>query len=209
MSKHLNPRSNYHIINLLVIHKMIQMNLRTLPQLLLSFIFLLIPHSSVFSSEAHHTHAAHVHGEAEMYIVYEHGKLFIEFLSPTINLIGFEHPPQNEKQRAALVQTKQILSAGNELFQLDPPNCRLESASVTAPYLEKAPYTEHHHPEGEHPDFHASYTFNCEPNAKLTAVHITLLTKFPGIEFIKVLWISQNQQGSTRLTPDQATITLK
>ncbi len=162
--------------------------------------------TDLFSDSTHHTHSAHVHGEAELYIVYEHGKLFIEFISPAINLIGFEHPPENEKQQHKLTQAKQILTEGSQLFTTVPPNCRLETANASAPYLEKAPHTEHHHPEGEHPDFHASYTFNCQANTKLTAIHTALMVKFPDIEHIKVRWILQNQQGSTHLTADHATI---
>lgn len=171
---------------------------------LLGWLFL---SANLLSADTHHTHSAHVHGEAELYIIYEHSKLFIEFTSPAINLIGFEHSPKNEKQQYKLTHAKQILTEGIHLFEIVPPNCRLESASVSAPYLEKAPYSEHHHPEGEHPDFHASYTFNCQINTKLTAIHTALMAKFPDIERIKVLWIIQNQQGSTLLTADHAKIT--
>lgn len=185
---------------------MMKSNQFTFLQLLLGLLGWLFSSANLLAADTHHTHHAHVHGEAELYIIYEHGRLFIEFSSPAINLIGFEHPPQNEKQQSALSYAKQALTEVKQLFQIEPPSCQLETATASAPYIDGTPSAEHFHPQGEHPDFHASYTFNCQANTKLTAIHTALMVKFPGIERIKVQWVVHNQQGSTRLTASRATI---
>lgn len=175
-------------------------------QFLLSSLSGLFSSANLLATDTHHTHSMHVHGEAELYIIYEHGRLFIEFISPTINLIGFEHPPQNKNQQDILTQAKQTLTEGKQLFQIAPSNCQLETATASAPYIDGTPSAEHFHPQGEHPDFHASYTFNCQVGTKLIAIHTTLMAKFPGIERIKAQWIVQNQQGSAQLTANRTTI---
>ncbi|MFO1289294.1 MAG: DUF2796 domain-containing protein [Nitrosomonas sp.] len=187
---------------------MMKLSQFTFSQFLLSLLGWLFSGASLLAADTHHTHGAHVHGEAELYIIYEHSRLFIEFTSPAINLIGFEHPPQNEKQQNALSHAKQVLAEGKQLFQIESPHCQLETATASAPYIDGTPSAEHFHPQGEHPDFHASYTFNCQANTKLTTIHTTLAAKFPGIERIKVLWIAHNQQGSTQLTASRTTISL-
>ncbi|MBK7363973.1 MAG: DUF2796 domain-containing protein [Nitrosomonas sp.] len=182
-----------------------KINRVSVPQLLLGLLGWLFS-SANLNADTHHAHGAHVHGEAELYIVHEHGKLFIEFISPAINLIDFEHPPKSEQQQNILTHTKQILVEGDQLFQITPFNCQLETATASAPYIDGAPSAEHFHSGGEHPDFHASYVFNCQANTKLTTIYTALIVKFPGIERIKVQWIVQNQQGSTQLTTDRATL---
>ena len=52
---------------------------------------------------------AHVHGEAEVNIVFEGQKLLVELKSPSFNLVGFEHEPKTLEQRKLVEKTIELL----------------------------------------------------------------------------------------------------
>ena len=60
---------------------------------------------------------AHVHGEAEVNIVFEVQKLLVELENPSFNLVGFEHEPKTLEQKKLVEKTIELLknfkSVGN------------------------------------------------------------------------------------------------
>ena len=52
---------------------------------------------------------AHVHGEAELNIVFEGQELLIELESPSFNLVGFEHEPKTSDQHKLVENTIKLL----------------------------------------------------------------------------------------------------
>ena len=58
---------------------------------------------------------AHVHGEAVLNVVQEGTNVFIEFESPAINLVGFEHAPINPEQKAAFDRAQILIYASTHL----------------------------------------------------------------------------------------------
>lgn len=167
--------------------------------------------TSVFSSEIPLFHGAHVHGEAVLNIVLDGNTLYLEFDSPAINLLGFEHAPNNDEQKAALLNAQQTLTAVDRLFHFATAKCSLENLEIEVPYIKNdepqdhRPHHDHHHTDKaqhEHANFHASYTFQCEQVKNLKAISTTLFSLFPGIHIIKAQWVFQNKQGSTSLTAD-------
>lgn len=172
-------------------------------------IFLVGETTEVFSSGAHPAHGVHVHGEAVLNIVLDGHTLYIELNSAAINLIGFEHAPNNDAQKAALATAQQTLASADRLFHFTATTCLLKNVEIEAPYMERHEHHEHqHHPEAphEHADFHASYTFHCEQANDLTAISIKLFSLFPAIQAIKAQWIFQGKQGSVSLTADNHTL---
>jgi hypothetical protein len=178
-------------------------------QLLTGLLLLLLGGSSHAFSAAAASQGAHVHGEATLNIVLEGNTLYIEFDSPAVNLIGFEHAPRNEEQAAAFSNAKQMLASADRLFDFSATQCLLEHAEIETPYMknhESADHQHHHEAQQEHADFHASYTFHCEQAKDLTAISIKLFALFPGIQAIKAQWIFQGKQGSASLTVNNATL---
>ena len=53
-------------------------------------------------AKAKPTAAAHSHGRAKLRVATDGNLLTLEFESPLENLVGFEHAPRNDKQKAAL-----------------------------------------------------------------------------------------------------------
>lgn len=172
--------------------------------------------TNVISSEGHSAHGVHVHGEAILNIVLDGDTLYIELDSPAINLIGFEHAPSSDEQKAVILNAQQTLTVADRLFHFATAKCPLENLTIEVPYINNSGsqgHSHHHdhqhsHEEAhhEHANFHASYTFQCEQVKDLKAVSTTLFSLFPGIQVIKAQWISQGRQGSTSLTANNSTL---
>ena len=168
---------------------------------ILGSLFVLMVISEVFSAEMRPSHEAHVHGEAVLNIVLDGNTLLIEFASPAINLLGFEHAPANDEQKSMLQNAKQTLTATDRLFYFSTAACRSENAEIEAPYMNQ--YEDKKHPHhGGHAHFHASYAFKCRQEKDLKEITIKLFAFFPGIHQIKTHWIINGAQGATVLEPN-------
>ncbi|MER2513087.1 MAG: DUF2796 domain-containing protein [Nitrosomonas ureae] len=172
--------------------------------LILGSLFALTVISEVSSAEMRPSHEAHVHGEAVLNIVLDGNSLLIEFASPAINLLGFEHTPANDAQKSILQNAKQTLMATDRLFYFSTATCRSENIEIEAPHMNQHEDKKHsHHSEhAEHADFHASYAFKCRQEKDLKEIMIKLFTLFPGIHQIKTHWIINGAQGITVLEPN-------
>ena len=180
-------------------------------QFLIGWLLILIGNSvPVFSSGTPLPDGAHVHGEAVMNIVLDGYALFIELDSPAINLIGFEHEPNNEDQKSAILNAKQTLASADRLFHFATTKCLLKNVEIEVPYIKnhEDKNHQHHSPEmhHEHADFHASYTFQCEQPKDLKEISVKLFAHFPSVQEIRAQWIFQGKQGTASLTANNYTI---
>lgn len=144
-------------------------------------------------------------------MLYTSNSIYIEFDSPAVNLIGFEHAPNNEEQAAVFSNAKQMLASADRLFDFSTTACLLENAEIETPYMknhEPADHQHHHEAHHEHADFHVSYTFHCEQAKDLSTISIRLFAVFPAIQAIKAQWIFQGKQGAASLTADNHTLTV-
>lgn len=164
--------------------------------------------------DEHEEHEAHVHGEAQLLVAVDGSTLEIEFHSPAMNIVGFEHKPSNDAQERDVESAIATLKQPNMLFSL-PSAAKCESTSVEV----KSPLAEHdehehkddHEHEGdkeEHSDITGHYSFNCAAIAQLNNIEITIFKQFPGTEAIEVQSISSQGQNKTELTPKQSTLNL-
>lgn len=175
---------------------------------------LLATASGAISAGEHREHGAHVHGTAHLDIALEGDALAVELTTPAANLLGFEHAPENDDQRARLREVTGLLQDGPALFTLPPDaRCAQESAAVESELLEDGHHHEageaHHHGEaGEedhvHADFHVSYRFHCEAVSALTHMDVNLFTHFPATEKLEVQLITPARQTGVELTPGNA-----
>lgn len=94
---------------------------------------------------------AHVHGEAQMSLVYEKGRLLMELESPMANFVGFEHKPESDTEWQKVKGLHKQLSSPEQLLVL-PSSCKLVDAEVEVPFIESDDdHSEHDH-EKEHHD---------------------------------------------------------
>ncbi|MBT2968422.1 MAG: hypothetical protein B6D72_08065 [gamma proteobacterium symbiont of Ctena orbiculata] len=152
-------------------------------------------------------HEAHVHGEALLLIAIEGDALEIEFISPAMNLVGFEHQPANAQQEQAVEAAIGSLRQPDLVFSIpSAAKCVPVSIEVESPLAE---HGDHHDHEGEaHTDFTAHYRFRCSAISYLEMIDVKLFKQFPGTEVIEVQSISKRGQQKIDLTPGQSRLEL-
>ena len=175
-------------------------------------------------AEEQHHHGAHVHGIAHLNVALEGKNLYMEFVSPAANIVGFEHHPKNKTERDAVESARNTLKNAEAVFTLPPAaGARLVEADVASTtehdehhdaehghegeghHEDKAGSDHAHHDahahEGEtHSDFKAVYRFSCQNPDKLANIEVRLFELFPGIEAIEVQILTEMKQTAVELT---------
>ena len=75
-------------------------------------------------------HDAHTHGVANMTLVSENGVLEIEFESPAVSLLGFEHKPSTQEHINAVEAAKVILKSSPTVFTMQGAKCSADTINV-------------------------------------------------------------------------------
>jgi hypothetical protein len=173
-------------------------------------------------------HEAHEHGVAHMNVAFEGYELYIEFISPAANIVGFEHHPRTEEQKSAVKKAMATLTAGEMLFVLSPgaegslvastvntdieKDSEHESGQAHAHEQDESPKATEHdkqrrhkeHNEADererHSEFKAEYHIVCKQPEKLAHMDVMLFGTFPGIEHIEVQLLTATKQAALKLT---------
>lgn len=159
----------------------------------------------------------HTHGEAELNLVYDAQTLAIEFSSPAINLLGFEHRPVSPKELAVYDEATRLMKSGGHLFGLEA-SCQVVESSMELPFDLEHSFSGaedsaasidgdhdrlglHQHNEDEHGNYSVSYLFSCE-KLKQIDLELRMLKYFPGIHTLHLQWIAFGQQGAKKLNSE-------
>lgn len=146
-------------------------------------------------------HHAHEHGVATLEIAIEATQLAIQFRSPAINLLGFEHRPRSPQDQAALSRVLGWLRDPAAQFQpSSDAGCRVVRSDVTAPDWE--------HATG-HSEFDANYEFDCDRPAALRQLDVRLLQHLDASVKIEVQVASPEGQRSVELTRANPRLSLR
>lgn len=156
----------------------------------------------VWADEDHHQHGSHVHGEAVLNIVLEKRELMLEIESPSMNILGFEHAPKTDEQKAALEKAEIILRDNAQVIKFEGGACTSDSTEIEVPDFD-------HADKNSHSEFHIHYVFHCSDAENLNSITVKLFEYFPGFQKIDVQWIFNAKQGSTVLTRSQPAIFLR
>lgn len=158
------------------------------------FVTLLCGSASCAAAEDHlfEEHHAHEHGVATLDVAVEAARLVLQFRSPALNLVGFEHRPRSAQDHAALSRAMEWLR--NPAAQFQPSadaSCRVAKSEVTPPDWDD--------PSG-HSEFAADYEFNCQRQAALQHLDVRLLQHLDTDTRIQVRIAAPDGQHSTELT---------
>jgi hypothetical protein len=159
----------------------------------------------------HEQHEAHVHGEARLFIAKDNNRLDIEFSSPGMNIVGFEHQPKTESQAKAVSQAIELLKQAENLLKMPASAaCALVSAGATSPIAahNHQKNDAHGHNHQQHSDFTAHYQFECSDASKLDTIHVKLFEHFPATHRIEAQIISNQGQRKIDLTPENNALKL-
>lgn len=152
----------------------------------------------VISPAIAHEPGAHVHGVAKLQVAVDGNILTLDFESPLDNLLGFEHLPRSEKQKAAVRAMAQRLNKPESLFLTTPAAaCTVLSAKLESPVLEPAKKTE------GHADLDAEFVFKCAQPSALRGMAVKLFEAFRNLRRLDVQVAGARSQAAARLTPAQ------
>ena len=180
---------------------------------------------------AHAQLDAHVHGLSNLTLALEENVIEMEFHSPAMNLVGFEHKATSQKNIEKVNNAKHKLQQDKQIYTFQGTQCLIDSISIGL-YIYKDLYpTEHHHAhetthghekkhdhhhKHDHDDKHdihsevvANYRFSCENVKALKSIEVSLFQHFPGVDKINAMWVTDQGQGSVTLNKDQRTINFR
>lgn len=180
---------------------------------------------------------AHMHGLAQMTVLYEAGQLLIELETPAVNMLGFEHISQNTEQWQQLSQLGKNLNAPQNIIGLQP-SCTIQSVKVELPFqgrdairkIIQQPTTEksaHHdnrenthkdHTDTEfgyderahdaHQDIHVNYEWRCTGSPP-PIIRLYLFSLYPSFDKIQAQWVANGKQGAKALNRNHAALEIK
>lgn len=133
---------------------------------------------------------AHEHGVAELRIALDGPTVLVEFESPLVNLLGFEHAPRSDAEKAAMAALEDTLRAPERLFALPAAaGCSLEEVELELPGAAQHAGHDHEHDshghghEDEHADAYAVWEYVC--TTPPGAVEVTVIEAFPAIRVLR------------------------
>lgn len=170
---------------------------------------------------------AHEHGAASLNVAQEADVLSVEFISPAVNIVGFEYQPGTAEEEEIVETAITDLADGAALFA---PSSAAGCVLLTADVEGMEEHSEEHgdeehseegeeHAEGEehsdeeaetHSEFHATYEFSCENAAELADLELSeLFTLYPGIEDLDVQYAVDSAQGAAELNAASTQVTFE
>jgi hypothetical protein len=185
---------------------------------ILTTILSLVVSSGVWAeSSTHREHGAHVHGHAALNLAVSDNILQLEFSSPAMNLIGFEHSAESTQDKKRVHDTVKFLQQAKGWISPEPSaGCQLEQADVKSDQLNHDTNHDHghghdHHSSSEvqHTDFDVLVTFECSHSERLSSTDLSgLFRRFPGLVKLDVQWITDQSQSAIELNQQQTVIRL-
>lgn len=157
--------------------------------------------------------STHEHGAVTLNLAVEGNSLAAELEAPAINVVGFEHQPRTETERASAAAASAWLSRGAGLLGVPKAaGCSRDSAQLQAPTWSKSSKDhdhehdhEHEHEADEgHADYRASVRYTCSNPAALAWVEVWGLRKLLGVTALTINIVTPTSQKSvTTVKPDE------
>lgn len=146
---------------------------------------------------------AHVHGLAHMEMVVSGGTIRVLLTSPMDNLLGFEHAPRNEAQRAALEALRADLSDPAR-FLLPPvqAGCRVRHHEASSSLLSGRV-------TAEHSDLEYRFSFECRDPLQISTIEVPMFDRYRRLREIRVQLVSDQGQRSIVLIRKNRQIRLR
>lgn len=173
------------------------------------------------AGSGHRQLGAHEHGSGILNVAVEGDRVSLELAAPAADIIGFEHAPQTDQQKAEHSRAGDKLKAGLDLLRLTPQaGCELVEYEID--YVSEAHVTEsttaasdHAHDHGEHEDadhdhdhaeFLVSYSVRCESPAALRGIDFNYFNEFRNAQRLQVNVVTAKGQKAFTATRDAPTV---
>jgi hypothetical protein len=158
-----------------------------------------------------HEPGAHVHGVATLEVALDAKVLTIDLSSPLDNLIGFEHLPQNDRQKMLVKAMADRLNKADKLFIPTPSAaCTLHNTELSSLVLNNSkdpkPQPAADGEEAGHADLDGEFVFTCEHPENLHDMEVRLFNPFPNLHILNVAVATAKGQAAAKLTTDNRRI---
>ncbi|MCW8914763.1 MAG: DUF2796 domain-containing protein [Magnetovibrio sp.] len=198
----------------------------------LLFVVALVPVSTSFAQEGQNRAlGAHEHGHGKMMIAQDELELLVELHLPGVDVVGFEHVPENHEQEHVVeLALNNLKNASLWLRLTESAKCQIEDAHVSSPFAvgqddhkDEGPQGAHgdhahdsadkhddshddEHADVIHSEFSGKYHFHCEAPDKLNEVDVGLFNLFPSLEEIDFQAVMTKGQYAGKLDAAQSRI---
>ncbi|MFN4065482.1 DUF2796 domain-containing protein [Azoarcus communis] len=149
----------------------------------------------VGASSSTWAHGSHTHGQGKAKLTIEGNSLKGEFDFPLESLLGFDYPPSNPAQQAALDALKSRLP--QPLLFLEP----LADAGCKAVAHQSTPDLTAADPKADIPNIQYSVTFDCERPAALESITFTAFHHHAALKQLRVELISAKARRTVTVRP--------
>ena len=154
------------------------------------------------------TAKAHTHGVAELDLVRDGNNISVSLYSPLQNILGFEHAPKTDQEKAVAQKAVEVLKSGS-LFVFDQnAGCKQIDFNYTSDALSggnSGTKSRHEH----HEDLTVSWEFVCSKADEARQVQVRLFRQFAQFTQIDVQAVTGSGQTGARLTPQNNILKLK
>ncbi|MBP8030086.1 MAG: DUF2796 domain-containing protein [Pseudomonadales bacterium] len=155
-------------------------------------------------------HMAHVHGAAKLQVAIDGSAVTLMLESPMDSLVGFEHAPGNEAEKAALARLVAALEKPDALFVFSPAaGCASSSTKLESPLIADESHDHKHEEKHEekHSDLDGEFSFVCKEAGKLTQLTVNLFDVAANLQDLDVEIAAPRGQTAAELKPDKRTVT--
>ena len=173
------------------------------------------------AEEGHRELGAHVHGHGTLNIAIEDKRVSMELEVPGMDIVGFEHAPSTDDQKAAVEKAKARLEKPLGMFSLPTAAaCTVAEAKVAIEaehgdhgdddhkHEEKGDHDHDHEAAGGHNQFEASYALDCANPSELTTITFDYFALFAGAHDLTVNVVTAKGQSKYEVTRSKPTLDL-
>jgi hypothetical protein len=153
----------------------------------------------------------HEHGVAKLNLAVEGTRVVMEVEAPGLDVLGFEHAPVSDADKAAAASGRAALAQPLDLFVLPAAaGCKVvessvellhekhdhdEDAAADAEHVEDAA-ADDHDDHALHSEFRGSYTLDCDHPAEMTKITFVWFDRFPNAKKVDVTLVTTENQTS-------------
>jgi hypothetical protein len=174
-------------------------------KIFIAFLFLVMNSANASGKKEHRHHKAHVHGAANLDIVFDKLEGRLEFKTPSESVLGFEYQPKSEKDKKKLSDV--IAKFETEIAQMIQFDSSL-GCSITKEKIEMILEETGHKHHGTHSDFVAHFKVRCEKQILGSSLKIDF-TSSPKIKKLNVTFLAGDLQKSFEIKKKPLTVELK
>ncbi len=172
------------------------------------------------AEEEHRELGPHVHGHGSLDIAVEDKTVAMELEVPGMDIVGFEHQPSTDAQKAALEKAKAELAKPLSLFKLpEEAGCSVKEAKVALEAEHEHDHEDADHDAKEEKDadhdeheghtaFHVTYALTCEKPAELSMITFFYFNEFAGAQSLTVNVVTAKAQNKYEVVRDRPQLDL-